>query len=124
MTKPIKTIMVVLVAIMFTSCATIRDAVDEGRPINLSAVTIGMTKAEVQAVLNKKPDNVVAAKKYPETNTVVEVVQYTQFGAGNANEGIANAPVVPVIKERYWLYFVNDKLDKWEIAALDRKPRI
>ena len=122
MTKPIKTIMVAMLAIMFTSCATFRDLADEGRPINLNAVKIGMTR--VQAALNKKPDNVVAAKKYPETNTVVEVVQYTQFGAGNANEGIANAPTVPVIKERYWLYFVNDKLDKWEIAALDRKPRM
>ncbi|MEO8885768.1 MAG: hypothetical protein ABI367_06870 [Mucilaginibacter sp.] len=122
MTKPIKTIMIALLAVMFTSCTAIRDAVDSGKAVNLSALKIGMTKADVQTALNKKPDNIIAAKKYPETNTVVEVVQYTKWG--DANAGIANAPQVWVPLERYWLYFINDKLDKWEIASPDRRPRI
>lgn len=122
MTKPIKTIMVAVLAIMFTSCAAIKSSIDMGKAVNLSAIKIGMTRTEVQATLNKRPDNVVAAKKYPETNTLVEVVQYTQWG--NANAGVTNAPMVPIALESYWLYFVNDKLDKWEIAAPDRRPRI
>jgi hypothetical protein len=122
MTKPIKTIIVALLAVMFTSCAAIHDAVDQGRSVNLNTVKLGMTKAEVQTALNKKPDNIVAAKKYPETNTMVEVVQYTQWG--DANAGVANKPVVPIVIQSYWLYFVNDKLDKWEIAVPDRKPRV
>jgi len=122
MTKSIHTLMVALLAIIFTSCATIHDAIDKGKAVNLSALKIGMTRAEVQTALNKKPDNVIAAKKYPETNTVVEVLQYSKWE--DANAGVTNAPIVPVITESYWLYFVNDKLDKWEIASLDRKPRI
>ena len=122
MTKPIQTIMVALLAIMITSCSAIRDTIDSGKAVNLSALKIGMTRAEVQTALNKKPDNVIAAKKYPETNTLAEVVQYSRWG--DANAGIHNAPMVPIIIESYWLYFVNDKLDKWEIAAVDRRPRI
>ena len=122
MTKPIQTIMVALLAIMITSCSTIREAVDSGKSVNLSSLKIGMTKAETQTALNKKPDNVIAAKKYPETNALVEVVQYSRWG--DANASIHNAPMVPIIIESYWLYFVNDKLDKWEIAAVDRRPRI
>ena len=122
MTKPIQTIMVVLMAIMITSCSAIRDAVDSGKAVNLSALKLGMTKAEAQTALNKKPDNVIASKKYPENNTSVEVVQYSRWG--DANAGISNTRVVPIIMESYWLYFVNDKLDKWEMAAVDRRPRI
>lgn len=66
--------MVVLLAIMITSCTAIRDAVDSGKTVNLSALKIGMTKAEVQTALNKKPDNVIASKNYPENKTTVEVV--------------------------------------------------
>ena len=122
MTKPIQTIMVAVLAIIITSCTAIRDAVDSGKAVNLSALKIGMSKAEVQTALSKKPDNVIAAKKYPETNTLVEVVQYSRWG--DANAGIASAPMVPIIMESYWLYFINDKLDKWEMAAVDRRPRI
>ena len=122
MTKSIQIIMVALLAIMITSCSTIHAAIDKGKEVNLSALKIGMTRAEVQTALNKKPDNVIAAKKYPETNTLAEVVQYSRWG--DANAGIHNAPMVPIIIESYWLYFVNDKLDKWEIAAVDRRPRI
>ena len=122
MTKPIKIIMVVLLAIMFNSCATIRDAVDSGKEVKLSALKLGMTKAEAQTALNKKPDNVVAAKQYPETNSSIEVLQYSRWG--NANAAVNNSAIVPIIIESYWLYFVNDKLDKWEIAAPDRRPRI
>ena len=122
MTKPIQTIIVALLAIMITSCSAIREAVDSGKAINLSAIKIGMTKAEVKTALNKKPDNVIASKNYPENKALVEVVQYSRWG--DANAGINNTSVVPVIMESYWLYFVNDKLDKWEIAAVDRRPRI
>lgn len=126
MTKPIKTIAVALLAIIITSCASIHTALDKGKEVNLSAITIGMTigmtKAQVQTALNKKPDNVIAAKQYPETNTTIEVVQYTQWG--DANAGNVNAQMVPMAIQSYWLYFVNDKLDKWEIAVPDRRPRI
>jgi hypothetical protein len=122
MTKPIKTIMVAVLAIIISSCAALRDAADKGTEVNLNAVNIGMTKAQVQAALNKKPDNIIAAKKYSENNAVVEVVQYSVWTDANLNK--PNAPFVPVIKESYWLFFVNDKLDKWEIAIPDRKPRI
>ena len=122
MTKPFKAIIVALMAVMLTSCAAIHDSIDRGREVNLSAVKLGMTKAETQTALHKKPDNVVAAKQYPEAHKLIEVLQYSQWTDGNSAN--AKAPVVPVIIQSYWLYFVNDKLDKWEIADLDRKPRI
>lgn len=56
-----------------------------------------MSKAEVQAALRRKPDNIVAAKHYTDPETLIEVVQYS--GASQT--------------ETYYLYFMNDKLDKW-----------
>ena len=71
-----------------------------------------MTKDDVQKQLNKKPDNIVAAKNYPDTNTMIEVIQYSQWGQS----------AIPI--ESYWLYFVNGKLDKWETASKEHKPWI
>ena len=73
-----------------------------------------MSKDEVQKQLKKKPDNIVAAKNYPDTQTYIEVVQYSEWNSADVNKLI----------ESYWLYFVNDKLDKWEKASKDRKPWI
>ena len=85
---------------LFASCATIFDAT---KAVNTSALKIGMTKEQAQIALQKKPYSTVAARNYPETKTTIEVVQYSQ---SSGQENIAS----------YWLYFVNDKLDRWEPA--------
>ena len=112
MTKTFKPIIIALLAIMLTSCAEIRESMVAGRPVNLNSIKIGMTKDDVQKQLNKKPDNIVAAKNYPDTNTLIEVLQYSQWGQS----------AIPI--ESYWLYFVNGKLDKWETASKEHKPWI
>lgn len=144
MTKPIKTIMIALLVIMITSCVSYRKEREKWREsqktVNLSAIKIGMTSAEVQTALDKKPDNIVAAKKNPEINALVEVIQYTQWGYSqssrstqsrqasngvvNVTDGATTSQSVFVPLQRYWLYFVNDKLDKWEIAVPDHSPQI
>ena len=88
---------------LFSSCAGLMEV---AKNVNTSALQIGMTKSQVQAALQKKPESTIAAKNYPERNIVVEVVQYSQYDQVN------NTP----IKTAYWLYFVNDKLDRWEPA--------
>lgn len=101
------TVLVLLAIITFTSCSTFQAF----KAVNLSSVKLGMTKEEVQTHLKKTPDNIVAAKNYPETNSQVEVVQYSHLDG----EGVVIV---------YWLYFVNNKLDKWEIASKEHRPRI
>ncbi len=113
MIKFFKPIIIVLFAIMLTSCAEINQSLDRSKTVNLSSVKLGMSKNDVQKQLRKKPDNIIAAKNYPDTNTLIEVVQYSEWG---------NADGKPI--ESYWLYFVNDKLDKWEKASKDHKPWI
>jgi len=117
MTKFLKPIIIVLLTVMITSCGAIHESIDAGRPVNLSVLKLGLSKDEVQKYLNKKPDNTVAAKNYPDTKTFIEVVQYSQQYYQN---GDTNRPVM----ESYWLYFVNDKLDKWEKASEHHKPWI
>ncbi|WP_419699884.1 hypothetical protein [Mucilaginibacter sp. NFX135] len=117
MTKPFKPILIVLLAIMLASCGAIRESLDAARPVNLSVLKLGMSKDEVQQYLNKKPDNTIAAKNYPDTKTFIEVVQYSQQYYQN---GDTNRPV----SDAYWLYFVNDKLDKWEKANSHHTPWI
>ncbi|QJD95762.1 hypothetical protein HH214_07705 [Mucilaginibacter robiniae] len=102
MTKPIKTLLTFVLASVLTSCATLKG-------VDLTAIKIGMSKTEVQAALKKKPDNIVAAKHYTDPETIIEVVQYT--GAGQTRT--------------YYLYFVNDKLDKWhEVGPNEGRPII
>ena len=86
-----KTLLVVLFAFILSSCSELRE-------VTTSNLKIGMTKREVEIVLNKKPIATVAAKSFPEVNTIVEVVQYAGPGSN------------------YYLYFVNDKLQKWTPA--------
>jgi hypothetical protein len=62
-----------------------------------------MTKAEAQQALRKKPDSTIAAKKLPGSDKVIEVVQYT-------------GPDISGTQLTYWLYFINDHLDRWEPA--------
>lgn len=112
MTKTFKPIIIALLAIMLTSCASIRESMDMTRSVNLTSIKLGMTKDEVQKQLKKKPDNIVAAKNYPDTNTLIEVLQYSEWGQ-------STTPI-----ESYWLYFVNGKLDKWETASKEHKPWI
>jgi hypothetical protein len=73
--------------------------IDMAKVVNTSALRIGMTKTEAQAALKKQPFGTVAARNYPETKTTIEVIQYTETNVRS-----------------YWLYFVNDKLDRWEPA--------
>lgn len=84
-------------AALIISCSTVKF-------VDTSVLTIGMTKAQVQQALKKKPFGTISAKKYPETNTIIEVVEYNQYYGGEK-------------LNRYWLYFVNDKLDRWEPAS-------
>jgi len=100
MTTFIKLFTVAVAIMIFSSCASI---IDITKNVNTSALRIGMTKAEAQTALQKKPYSTVAARNYPETKTTIEVVQYSQ---SNGQENIVS----------YWLYFVNDKLDRWEPA--------
>lgn len=93
---------------LLTSCAATLDAI---KSVNTSALKIGMTKAQVQEVLKKKPYGTVSAKNYPETNTTIEVVEYSQ---SDGSQRI----------DRYWLYFINDKLEKWEPASTYYQPAI
>lgn len=88
-----KTLMAVLLTAIITSCAAMRN-------VDLSKVSIGMSKAEVQTALRKKPDNIVAAKHFTDPEATVEVLQ---FSTGNVVS--------------YYLYFVNDKLDKWHVVT-------
>jgi len=97
----IKTFAIAVTVILFTSCASM---IDSAKSVNTSALRIGMTKEEVQAALQKKPYATVAARNYPETKTTIEVLQYSE------NNGQGNL-------QNYWLYFVNDKLDRWEPAS-------
>ena len=74
--------------------------------IDTNALKIGMTKEEAQRALRIKPLRTVAAKNFPESNTIVEVVYYaTQIDSNG-----------------FWLYFNNDKLNKWEPASLHHQP--
>ena len=109
MIKNIKsTVLVLLVIITFTSCGQLRDGINANKSVDLSVLKLGMSKGEVQKQLRKRPDNIVATKKDPETNTLVQVVQYTDGGHDKS----------------YWLYFVDDKLDKWETASRLHEPWI
>ncbi len=94
--KLINKLFLLIAIVAFSSCVAMR-------PVNTSQLRIGMTKDEVQNALRKKPESTIAAKKDPVTNRVIEVVQYREMG-NEIGTGI------------YWLYFVNDRLDRWELA--------
>ena len=109
MIKNIKsTVLVLLAIITFTSCGQMRDAINSNKDADLSVLKLGMSKEEVQKQLGKRPDNIVATKKDPETNKLVQVIQYTDGKQ----------------EKSYWLYFVDDKLDKWETASKLHEPWI
>jgi len=109
MTKKTGLTVLVLYAIFtFTSCGQLKDGINSNKNADLSVLKLGMSKEEVQTQLKKRPDNVVATKRDPETNILIQVVQYTD---GRDNKS-------------YWLYFVDDKLDKWETASREHEPWI
>lgn len=58
--------------------------------LDMTKISLGMDKEQVQTAMRRKPDDVVAAKQYP--NGQLEVVQYSGQGS--------------II----WLYFFNGKL--------------
>ncbi|MDT3404423.1 hypothetical protein [Mucilaginibacter terrae] len=89
---------------IIASCSSLRS-------VNTSVLKIGMTKAEVEEALKKKPYGTISAKSYPETKTVIEVLEYNEHFNGQKSDG-------------YWLYFVNGKLDKWEPASKYHQPDI
>jgi hypothetical protein len=115
MTKSMKTFMVALLAIVLSSCGAIHEQMRMADTVNLSAVKLGMTKAEVQTALNKKPDNIVSSSQDPIKHATVEVVQYSQWTSNHDNTNLRKL-------NSYWLYFVNDKLDSWEEIKPDRRP--
>jgi ABC-type metal ion transport system substrate-binding protein len=100
----IKLFILAIVVILITSCGSM---IDMYKNVNTSALQIGMTKAQVREALQKQPESTIAAKNYPERNIVIEVIQYSQY------DQINNITV----KTAYWLYFVNNKLDRWEPAS-------
>ncbi|WP_139367137.1 hypothetical protein [Sediminibacterium ginsengisoli] len=88
-----KGIFLVTVVLFFMSCAPYK-------AIDLTRVSLGMSKEEVYTALKKKPDNVIGSTQYG--NDVLEVMQYTRYDAGTMQ-----------IAERYYLYFLNGKLKQW-----------
>ncbi|MCJ8209298.1 hypothetical protein MUY27_06230 [Mucilaginibacter sp. RS28] len=83
-----KPIALILTVILFAACSTLRK-------VDLTKVHTGMSKAEVQAALQKKPVNIVASRHFTNPDADVEVLEYT--------DNVVS----------YYLYFVNNKLDKW-----------
>ncbi len=96
----LKTLLFGSAALSLTSCVAVIEAT---RPVNTSLIKLGMSKAEAQQVLRKKPDSTIAAKKSPENNKLIEIVQYIGFDVTNT-------------QTNYWLYFVDDQLERWEPA--------
>jgi hypothetical protein len=68
--------------------------------VDLTSLKIGMNKQQVYSSINKKPDNLIGAKKYP--NGTIEVLQYSKRSEWTG-----------FIEEEYWLYFWNDSLNQW-----------
>jgi uncharacterized protein YciI len=91
-------LLMLFTAAVITSCTMLRE-------VDTNALKIGMTKAEAQAALRRKPDKIVAAKNFEDVKSIVEVVQYSQNGSYG-----------------YWLYFVNDKLEKFEPVTANHPP--
>lgn len=104
-------ITVVALAAMVSSCATIRQSADLSKAVNTSALKMGMTKQETELALQKKPYGIVAARNDADTHTIIEVVQYTEYSSNG-------------IQDNYWLYYINNKLDRWERADPKRTPLI
>ncbi len=68
--------------------------------IPLINLEIGMSKSEVIQVLGREPDNLIGAKQY--ADGIVEVLQYSRYSIVDSS-----------LAERYWLYFLNNKLNQW-----------
>lgn len=88
-----KRIWLFFIALIIISCAA-------SKGINLSRISLGMTKEEVLEKLGKRPDNVIGSKQFPEGT--VEVIQFSKYDAWTAQ-----------LTERYWLYFLDGKLKQW-----------
>lgn len=91
-----------LLFVQLISCNSTRD-------IKLYRLNVGMSESEVAKALRKKPDNAICAKKYPDGQ--VEVLQYSRYEL--------DAYFNPILRERYWLFFYNDQLVKWQRAGRD-----
>jgi hypothetical protein len=96
----IKFLLLAPAAASLASCASLAQALES---FTTSRLRIGMSKTEAEKAMGLKPDSTVAAKRDPETNKIIEVVQYSGYVDTNQ-------------KAIYWLYFVNDQLDRWEPA--------
>lgn len=64
--------------------------------IDLAKIRLGMSRTEVERKL-KRADNLIGYRQYPEG--VIEVLQYSRYD-----------PWIGELQERYWFYFLNDKL--------------
>jgi replicative DNA helicase len=70
------------------------------KKMDMTKISLEMSKEQVVDKIGK-PENVIGAEKLE--NGLVEVYQYTDYGP----------PFGKVVKERYWLYVVDNKLKKW-----------
>ncbi len=114
MTKLSKLVMVAIVALLLASCAPVHQQIAMTQPVDLTKLKLGMSKADVQLTLNKKPDNIVSSMHDSVKNATIEVVQYSQWSNNNANSDLKKL-------NSFWLYFANDKLDSWEEVHPDHK---
>ncbi len=67
--------------------------------IHMDKIQIGMTKTEVEQSIGK-PFNAIGSKQFPFGR--VDVWEYRKYEW-----------VYGTVDEQYWLYFLNDKLDRW-----------
>jgi hypothetical protein len=89
--------------VLFSCAAAMREQLNLLKKIDTSVLKLGMTKLEVETALKKKPDNTVSAHKDPQTNAMMEVVQYRYLVDTDKTD-------------RYWFYFTDDKLERWELG--------
>jgi len=109
-----KKLIIIVLILSFTSCATYRD-------LNLINLKIGMTQREVLKVLGK--DSALIQKKYATTYgfcraDIWEYGNRDKYYLMTSRKFQTSNPAYKPIdakKERYWLYFYNQqlKLIKW-----------
>ncbi|WP_342645833.1 hypothetical protein [Mucilaginibacter sp. CSA2-8R] len=85
----LKMLFITATSFLLTSCATFTS-------LNTNTLKIGMSKEEAQKAIGRKPGGVVASKRLPGSNKIVEVLQFTDT------------------MQAYWLYFIDGTLDRWE----------
>lgn len=91
--------MVLILALLLAGCGAFKQ-------LDFSKVKIGMSKEDVSTILQKRPNNIIGAKQYPKGTMEVEEYYYRTMQGED---------------RYYWLYFLNDKLVKYETPELSGK---